>query len=427
MKKGTQPPAGTAPSKSRDALQRGVAFLWSVFVSFLALVVRTVRLGRPTAKPAAVIPTGDGIELASLHPRSILGRSASRNRMYAASLVDDFLAKIRKQNGQIAFLTSVFKSTGDAVIVADLSGKITMFNKGAEQIFELEEDMAIGDNLFRLCTDSTPDGPRVSRMLVEHKRIENMRAELVGIKGRRTQVLLTVNFVEDDDGNPVAIVAVIKDNSQLEQLLSEVTKKKEEVERLYEAVEKLSVTDEKTGLWNSRYFNQKIADEHERLKRGHMSELSLIVIDIDNFKRFNDTYGHQTGDDVLKVVAEVLKNTVRKIDVPARFGGEEFMVILPATGREGALRLAERIRTAVTEIKVPLKSAAQGALEGSRASLGVHDGATSRVTVTISLGVRTHRPHDSTVGMLIHEADEAMYQAKRTGRNRTCAFEDMAA
>lgn len=404
MKKGNQPPAGTADEVG--ALQRGFAFLWSVCVAFLSLISRVFRLGRKAAPPSPA--ESDGIELAALHPRSNFGRAAGSNRKYSSAVVDDFIARLRKQNGQIAFLTNVFKSTGDAVIVADLSGKITMFNKGAENIFELEEELAIGDNLFRLCTDSTPDGPRVSRMLVEHKRIENMRAELVGIKGRRTQVLLTVNFVEDDDGSPVAIVAVIKDNSQLEQLLSEVTKKKEEVERLYEAVEKLSVTDEKTGLWNSRYFSQKIADEHERMKRGHMSELSLIVIDIDHFKRFNDSYGHQIGDDVLKVVAEVLRNTVRKIDIPARFGGEEFMVILPATGERGARKLAERIREAVAELRIPIPGKGE-------------------VSVTISVGVRTHRPNDTTVGMLIHEADEAMYQAKRTGRNRTCAFEDIAA
>jgi diguanylate cyclase (GGDEF)-like protein len=85
------------------------------------------------------------------------------------------------------------------------------------------------------------------------------------------------------------------------------------------------------------------------------------------------------------------------------------MVILPATGERGAWRLAERIREAVAELKVPVP------------------GKDSSVSVTISVGVRTHRPQDTTVGMLIHEADEAMYHAKRTGRNRTCAFEDMAA
>ncbi len=404
MNEGTKPPAGTADDVG--ALQRGVTFLWGVCIALFSLIVRVFRPRRKS--PAPPTAAGDGIELAALHPRSQHGRASASNRKYSSAVVDDFIARLRKQNGQIAFLMNVFKSTSDAVIVSDLSGKITMFNEGAERIFELEEELAVGDNLFRLCTDSTPDGPRVSRMLVEHQRIDNLRAELVGIKGKRTHVLLTVNFVEDEDGTPVAIVAVIKDNSRLEQLLSEVMRRKEEVEKLYDAVEKLSVTDEKTGLWNSRYFNQKIAEEHERMKRGYMSELSLIVIDIDHFKRFNDTYGHQTGDDVLKVVAEVLKSTVRKIDVPARFGGEEFMVILPSTGETGARKLAERIREAVAELRIPVTGKGE-------------------VSVTISVGVRTHRASDTTVGMLIHEADEAMYQAKRTGRNRTCAFEDMAA
>jgi diguanylate cyclase (GGDEF)-like protein/PAS domain S-box-containing protein len=396
--------------KPRDLLQRGVvAFLWSLIRSLIHLVIRRRR---PEALPPAALPPpapADGIDYAVLvDDNRRTRRSYSRDKMYSPLIVDELIEKLRRQNGQLAFLGSVFKSTSDAVVVADLTGKITMFNKGAENIFELDESMALGDNLFRLCTESTPDGPVISRMLVENKRIENLRSELVGIMGKRTQVLLTVNFVEDEDGQPVAIVAVIKDNSQLEKLLSEVTQKKEEVERLYVEVEKLSVTDEKTGLYNSRYFQRQIADEYERMKRGHMAELSLIVIDIDHFKKFNDTYGHQTGDDVLKAVAEVLKRTVRKIDVPARFGGEEFMVILPATGREGALRLAERIRVAVAELKVPVQGK-------------------GNVSVTISLGVRTHSPKDSTVGMFIHEADEAMYRAKQSGRNRTIAFETLAA
>ncbi|HTK04837.1 MAG TPA: sensor domain-containing diguanylate cyclase [Candidatus Eisenbacteria bacterium] len=403
MKKAIQPPAGTTGTRT-GALQRGIVLLWSVVALFVRIFGR-----RPKALPTPDAPaiTADP-ELAVIAEKPKLTRHASRDKMYSPIIVDELIDKLRRQNGQIAFLSSVFKSTSDAVVVADLSGKITMFNKGAENIFELDETMALGDNLFRLCTDSTPDGPRIGRLLVENKRIENLRSELVGVAGKRTPVLLTVNFVEDDGGVPVAIVAVIKDNSQTESLLAEVTQKKEEVERLYVEVEKLSVTDEKTGLYNSRYFQRQIADEYERMKRGHMAELSLVVIDIDFFKKFNDTYGHQTGDDVLKAVAEVLKRVVRKIDVPCRFGGEEFMVILPSTGREGALRLAERIRTAVAELKVPVKGK-------------------SDVSVTISLGVRTHSPKDSTVGMFIHEADEAMYRAKQTGRNRTCTFESMAA
>ena len=405
MMKATQPPAGTASVRA-GVLQRGFAFLCSVVALFKRLfgLVRAKLDGRT---PSPTMASDD--DLPALSPRSQDLRRTGRDKMYVSVLVDRLIAKRREQNAQIAFLTSVFKSTSDAVIVADLSGRITMFNKGAETIFELEPDLAIGDNLFRLCADSTPDGSRVSMMLVENQRIENMRSELVGVRGKRTPVLLTVNFVEDDEATPVAIVAVIKDNSQLEGLLSEVTKKKEEVERLYVEVEKLSVTDEKTGLFNSRYFTQKIADEYERMKRGHMGELSLMVIDIDHFKRFNDTHGHQTGDSVLKEVAAAVAKTVRKIDVPARFGGEEFVVILPSTGRDGAWRLAERIRKAIAELKVPIA------------------GKKGEVSVTVSIGVRTHSAKDTTVGMFIHEADEAMYQAKQTGRNRTCAYESMAA
>lgn len=405
MNKVTQPPAGKTPDTFRGVLQRGWALLWSVLIALFARISRR-QIPAPIASVPAAPASCDDIEFARPveRPRNAL----SRNRTYSHLIVDDLVGKVRKQREKIAFLTNVFRSTGDAVIVAELSGSIVMFNEGAEAIFQLEKDLAVGDNLFRLCTDSEPDGPRISRMLVENKRIENMRVELTGIRGKRTPCLLTLNFVEDEDGAAVAIVAVIKDNSVLENLFTEVTRKKEEVERLLVEVEKLSVTDEKTGMYNSRYFQQKITDEYERMKRGHMDALSLIVIDVDHFKRFNDTYGHQTGDLVLKMVADVTKRTVRKIDVPCRFGGEEFMVILPATGEQGAWKLAERIREAIAELKVPVKG-------------------DKEVGVTVSIGVRTHRPADSTVGMFIHEADEAMYRAKQTGRNRTCAFEKIAA
>src|SRR5687768_4627945 len=219
MMKATQPPAGTTGIRA-GALQRGFVLLWSVVVQvFIRIFGR-----RHTALPTPVVPAETGFAVIAEKPKYT--RHSSRDRMYSSVIVDELIEKLRRQNGQLAFLTNVYKSTSDAVVVADLSGKITMFNKGAENIFELDETMALGDNLFRLCTDSTPDGPRIGRLLVENKRIENLRSELVGVAGKRTSVLLTVNFVEDEGGEPIAIVAVIKDNSQTERLLAEVTQKK---------------------------------------------------------------------------------------------------------------------------------------------------------------------------------------------------------
>lgn len=375
MDKKSWPLAGEIPGESREKPQGKDSFFRSFFKRFTG----------PDTSTSTVIE--DGVKP--------LGRSGGiAQRTYTRPLVEDLLERIRRQNAQISYLNRLLRSSSDAVIVAEPNGIITMFNSGAEKLFEIEEDLAVGDNLFRMCTDSQPDGARISKMLIDDQRISNLRVEITGSNGRKTPALLTIDFVrEPGDAEPSGIVAILKDNSALE--------------KAYEVVEKLSLTDERTGLYNSRYFKQKVSDEHERMKREHMKVVSLLFIDVDHFKVFNDTYGHQLGDDVLKLVAEAIRDSVRKIDVPCRYGGEEFSVILPATDEAGAWILAERIRRRVEAIKVPVKGK-------------------QPATVTCSIGVRTHRPENGDVGMFIHEADLAVYQAKQTGRNRTVAFQQAA-
>ena len=172
---------------------------------------------------------------------------------------------------------------------------------------------------------------------------------------------------------------------------------------LHELVSEQAVRDELTGLANSRRFRELIEKEAERAERfGH--QLSLVLLDIDDFKKVNDTYGHLQGDEVLRVLGRILIEESRGIDEPARYGGEEFVVALPETGREGALELAERVRTR---------------LEGAPIS-GV-DGSNG-ISVTTSLGVATLPDAASDTRELIAAADAALYEAKRAGKNRTvCA------
>ena len=114
----------------------------------------------------------------------------------------------------------------------------------------------------------------------------------------------------------------------------------------------LAITDGLTQLYINRYFRQKLQDEIRRSKRFGRP-VSLILLDIDHFKQFNDTYGHQQGDLVLVLVAKILRETVRETDIPCRYGGEEFVVVLPETGAEEALGLAERLRTAIADHEFP--------------------------------------------------------------------------
>jgi diguanylate cyclase (GGDEF)-like protein len=164
-------------------------------------------------------------------------------------------------------------------------------------------------------------------------------------------------------------------------------------------VSEQAVTDELTGLANNRAFRETIDREAARAERfGH--ELSLIILDVDDFKRVNDTYGHLQGDEVLQAIAQILHSEPRAIDEPARYGGEEFVIALPETGTEGAVELAERIRDRLEN--QPIRS-----LAGD-----------DPLRVTASFGTATLPDAASTVRELFEAADEALYEAKRQGKNR---------
>ena len=166
----------------------------------------------------------------------------------------------------------------------------------------------------------------------------------------------------------------------------------------HEQMNKLAITDGLTRLFNHRYFQERLAQEFERAKR-FSQDLSLILMDIDFFKRINDTYGHPVGDVILKAVAARISAHLRKIDLTARYGGEEFAMLLPQTNIEMAMAVAERIR----------EDMATKPIETDKGNL----------TVTISLGVcDTSLSGVTRAADLVRKADEALYAAKKDGRNR---------
>jgi diguanylate cyclase len=161
-------------------------------------------------------------------------------------------------------------------------------------------------------------------------------------------------------------------------------------------------TDSLTGIANRKYFDYELGAAAEEAQLRHQP-LSLLLADIDQFKRFNDTHGHQVGDQVLRLVAQVLTSSVKGRDLAARYGGEEFAVLLPQTDLEGACHLAEQIRRTVADNHIRSKSN------------GRHLG-----RITLSLGCAQYDPQEA-LSDLIRRADEALYEAKRQGRNRVAA------
>ena len=215
--------------------------------------------------------------------------------------------------------------------------------------------------------------------------------------GRRVRGLITVGRPdrEFDDG----------DRDILRSLAAQATLALENVELHYQ-VRQQAVTDELTGLANHGRFQELLRTEIEQVRR-YRHPVGLIMLDLDDFKSINDTYGHQQGDVVLKHVARALRETSRDADVPARYGGEEMAVILPHTDLEGAHSISERARRAIERLHIPR-------LDGH---------GTLRITASSGVAASTEGDKDA----LIADADAALYEAKRRGKNRTVRAQTRAA
>jgi diguanylate cyclase (GGDEF)-like protein len=196
--------------------------------------------------------------------------------------------------------------------------------------------------------------------------------------------------------NEIELNARIYASLRTKTLQDELREKNRQLEEVLSKVEVLAITDPLTGLYNRRHFEGIIEKEFARTTR-YRSPISCLMIDVDHFKKINDTYGHRTCDMVLKDISRIIKDSVRKIDTVARWGGEEFVVLLPRTEKDQALNAASRIRDSVAGYKFP----------------------EVETPITVSIGIASI-PESSidTAEKLIDSSDIAMYRAKTMGRNR---------
>ncbi len=183
-------------------------------------------------------------------------------------------------------------------------------------------------------------------------------------------------------------------------LLSTLSRQNEELDHLNKEFRELAIRDGLTGLFNHRYAEERLGAEFERSSRFGR-DLSVLFMDLDNFKFYNDTNGHQAGDDILQTLGAILMKTVRESDTLARWGGEEFIVIAPEAGKEDSCKLAERIRKAVEEHAFP---------HAEKQPLGL---------VSLSIGVASLSKSIESAEKLLRFADDAAYAAKDSGRNRS--------
>ena len=189
----------------------------------------------------------------------------------------------------------------------------------------------------------------------------------------------------DQEGNPVLLSGIVFDVTERRRLEQQLKKQNQ-------LLEKLATTDELTGLWNRRMIFKKLEEEISRARR-YPEPLTILLLDVDHFKEINDCYGHLQGDRVLQGIARAIQDEVREVDIPGRYGGEEFLILLPNTDVEGARAVAERIRKRIQET-----------------TFG------EELTATISGGLSLYQGEN--LEEFLHRADKKLFQAKRKGRNR---------
>jgi len=242
-------------------------------------------------------------------------------------------------------------------------------------------------------------------------------AAVIDIEGKELWFHSTLVPVYDNDKELDYIIVVsidVTERKQAENDLRQLNSKLEikvksrtlELEEANFRLKELSEIDPLTKIANRRMYDQHLSKEVSNAKRTK-TILSLLMIDIDHFKKYNDNYGHGAGDTVLKQVAKIIQSTLpRSTDLAARFGGEEFVVILPSTNAKGAVDVAERIRDNIQSVSIE------------------HSFSDTSNILTVSIGVATLNKNEITKDKILRQADSALYTSKNNGRNRITLFQD---
>lgn len=285
------------------------------------------------------------------------------------------LALNRKFKESSEYLQHIIDSSLDVIITVNEKREITKFNKAAEKVFGYTAQEMVGKHAEMLYL-KPDEGVDVHFTILQTGRyvgeIENISKD-----GDVFPSFLSASMLKDDSGNFLGIMGISRDIT--------------EVKRAERALKKAATIDKLTQVYNRHTFEDLIEKEIDRARR-YNSPMSLVMFDLDHFKMINDTYGHSAGDIVLRSVSGLVKGHIRASDSLGRWGGEEFMLLLPEKKVGSAVEVAEKLRTLIEELKNEAK-------------------------VTASFGVTEFKTGD-TIETICDRVDNAMYEAKKNGRNR---------
>jgi diguanylate cyclase (GGDEF)-like protein/PAS domain S-box-containing protein len=302
--------------------------------------------------------------------------------------MEDLLRKSEEQ------YRTLVENASDILFRLDGTGHITMVNAAAIRVTGYGEKELIGKHYLTLIRPEMQEEAMkfFGRQFV--KKIANTYSEFQIVRNDGCDIWLGQNTqLIFQEGKVVAFQAMARD----------ITERKKMEARLKDSENRyreLSIVDELTQLFNSRYFYFQLKIELERSNRYELP-LTLLLLDLDNFKAFNDTYGHVEGDQVLKRLGQVVKRCLRQTDSAYRYGGEEFTILMPMTTSKNGAVTAERIRT---ELKKENFSPAPG----------------QNVQVTVSIGLAQYKPQED-MKVFVHRVDQLMYQVKKAGKDRVCS------
>lgn len=335
----------------------------------------------------ALVLSGEAHALFSIQDVTDLTRLAKNARVLHKQALQE-IDERKKAEEKLRLAASVFASTTEGIVVTDANGVILSVNPAFEQITGYSAAQAQGTTICTLRSE------KYNQEFYDHvwSRIYQegfWKGEIWDQRenGEEFALNITINAIHDENG-------YIR---QYATIFSDITERKKMEEQLLD----LSMRDGLTGIFNRRTFDRELEIEWRRSTRTK-TPFSLIIIDIDYFKKYNDTYGHQKGDACIKAVAEIIAGSVhRPGDVTARYGGEEFVVLLPMTSSMDAISIAETMRRKVAALNI------------------THEASKTGDVLTISAGVATVFPEKGKLPeTVIRLADQALYTAKREGRNR---------
>lgn len=332
------------------------------------------------------------------------GRNAVLVTAFVLDPPEELLAESRSR-----YFALVMNRISSAVISTDTALRITQWNKAAEILYGWTEAEVMGRLIDEVCcTEFGEDQQAESRTSLRTKKRWQGELKQHHRNGTELWVSASVTLLEDETGNFLGGITInhdITERKKVEDDLRHTKRVMEEINQIlqhaFEREQLASRTDALTGIFNRRYFFEFIEYEVALSKRYQQS-FSLIMFDVDHLKLVNDTAGHQAGDEVLKQVVLLVQKELRSVDILARYGGDEFVILLPNSSVSDALILSERIRNQVFA-----------------ANLRV---AGTSLQVTVSIGAADFNPSVTSSADLISHADEALYSAKQAGRNCILAY-----